>query len=396
MGSACGASKSAGEVEGSYQPEGEPSKGTRKTYSKGEVFTQRVAVVRHGPREDHANPVKWFTSETGLTNPYDTPLAEEGGKEVAAGVGKNCPKAFDVVVCSPYMRCLQTGCEIAKVHNIPIMFDHNIGEVFDDVYMPKNKLGKKQHRVPKKLRAFLEKEYPEVRVLSAKPDSVDISGKHPVFNEPFDEARVRFMERFEHILLETGKAQLNPIIVTHADAVVVIFETLTGREAEHVDYCGWFICEKPQTHGTFEVWTDKWTWEVGGHMKLEPGEPLVTSFVPVKTSVGAYRAKMKPYPKLPISATLVHKHSDDEKQKAMDGFWGGGTATEKTTSNLVEDNNASGGIEGENMTMGGALKVMMAVRKFKKPLGARGGFTPAPPEGFEMKVGDDEEEEEHN
>ena len=66
---------------------------------------------------------------------------------------------------------------------------------------------------------------------------------------------------------------------------------------------------------------------------------------------------MKPYPKLPISATLVHKHSDDEKQKAMDGFWGGGTATEKTTSNLVEDNNASGGIEGENMTMGGALKV---------------------------------------
>jgi hypothetical protein len=46
------------------------------------------------------------------------------------------------------------------------------------------------------------------------------------------------------------------------------------------------------------------------------------------------------------------------------------------------------------MTMGGALKVMMAVRKFKKPLGARGGFTPAPPEDFEMKVGDDEEEEE--
>jgi broad specificity phosphatase PhoE len=281
-------------------------------------YTQRVAVVRHGPREDHLNPVAWFTSADGLTNPYDTPITEEG-KTVAHNVGKNCPKAFDIVICSPYMRCLQTGCEIAMVHDVPIMFDNSLGEVFDDVYMPKNKQGKKQIRTGKKLLKYLESNYPMVKVLGSKPESLTIYGKHPAFPEDFTEARVRFMDRFEHVLQETAKRQLNPIVVTHADAVVVIFETLTGRECEHVDYCGWFVGERK---GTQPVWSEKWNWEVGGHLELEEGDPELCNFEPIINSIKKYKNKRaNPYPELKLPSSLAQKYSKEQRDAAMKEFW---------------------------------------------------------------------------
>ena len=77
-------------------------------------------------------------------------------------MNKQAPDAFDVIVCSPYMRCLMTGCEIARKKNLPIMFDNGLGEIFNATYMPLNTEGKKQVRRPKTLGAFLKRHYPDV------------------------------------------------------------------------------------------------------------------------------------------------------------------------------------------------------------------------------------------
>jgi broad specificity phosphatase PhoE len=370
MGSACGASKPAGSSEA--------DKGAPVPQEPTKDFVQRVVVVRHGNRLDHQDPIGWFHSDVGKTNPYDTPLTKEGRK-VARNVGKKCPKAFDLVVCSPYMRCLQTGCEIASEHKIPIAFDYNLGEVFDDVYMPKNKAGKKQIRSGMKLRKYVEQDYPDVKVMGAKTSSVPISGKHPAFPEDFLEARVRFFDRFEYILQECSKRALNPIIVTHADAVVALFETISGRESEKVDYCGWFIAEKADKGPDLPIWTDRWRWEVGGHMVLEEGEPEVCHFGPIISSIAKYKKnRATPYPEISLSAAPTC--SDAEKATAMEKFWGPSMTLSVLTKTEEE---IPAPHKEESLSLGGALKVIEASCKFKKGLEERRDFTPKAPDGFE-------------
>jgi hypothetical protein len=225
-----------------------------------------------------------------------------------------------------------TGCEIARKKNLPIMFDNGLGEIFDATYMPLNTEGKKQVRRPKTLGAFLKRHYPDVKAVGhdSKLPWLTCYGKHPEFPEDWRQALIRFDERFDYILTECARRRLNPIIVTHADAVVNLFENITGSYAEHADYCAWFIAER--RGGTPEtIWCDGWKWEVGDYIKHKPADE-VPGFEPMKEAIKAYREsdenkKVFPHKDLFFPDWLQRKNSEEVKVAEMESFWTPGVRT---------------------------------------------------------------------
>jgi hypothetical protein len=69
-----------------------------------DVGDRRVWVMRHGHRQDEADPTWTVSSE----RPYDPPLSEEGRLQ-AFETGKVLAERahFCAIVCSPFLRCLQ-------------------------------------------------------------------------------------------------------------------------------------------------------------------------------------------------------------------------------------------------------------------------------------------------
>lgn len=352
----------------------------------GDDFVQRVVVCRHANREDHQHPKEWFGSPEGIRHPYDTPITREG-EDRARGVGEKAPDAFDVIVCSPYMRCIMTGCEIARVKKIPIMFDNCLGEVFDDTYMPLNTEGKKQIRRPKALGDFLKREYPDVKAVGHDRSLpfLTLYGQHPVFPEDWRQALVRFDERFDYILTECARRRLNPILVTHADAVVNLFENITGSYVENADYCAWFVGERHG--GTPEsIWCDGWKWEVGDFIEHKPTLE-VPSFEPIKHAIQTYRDETRkasvPYPELVFPHWLQRKNSEDEKIAEMSSFW---TPARRTTIRNEEDHR-------KHLTMKETVHLVEAMHLLQRQNTDRSGHSPDLPEGVMLDIDSDEDDE---
>merc|ERR1719424_364791 len=111
------------------------------------ILDQTFAVVRHGDRLDHTPRAREVLNSA---YPNDTPLSPPGfphAKDV--GMVLHQSKAhFKLIVCSPYFRCAQTASCIAQILKIPVHFDLDIGEVFDDVSMEGDCKDKPQHRAP--------------------------------------------------------------------------------------------------------------------------------------------------------------------------------------------------------------------------------------------------------
>ena len=112
---------------------------------------------------------------------------------------------------------------------------------------------------------------------------------------------------------------------------------------------------------------------------MEPGEPNVVTFEPITRSIKKYHKNLKPYPELRVPASLKAKYSDADRQKAMSKFWGVG----KTTS-VLQDENAPD-VPETKISVGGLFTVLSAMRKFKKPIDYRSGYTPVHLEGWEPK-----------
>lgn len=77
--------------------------------------TQFIMVMRHGHREDEADS-EWHLK---ASRPWDPPLSEQGRKE-ARSAGVDLKKLdVDIVVTSPFLRCLQTSSEIVAELELP-------------------------------------------------------------------------------------------------------------------------------------------------------------------------------------------------------------------------------------------------------------------------------------
>lgn len=279
------------------------------------VLRQFVTVVRHGHRLDREDRDTWKRSRESADHPYDSPLTQRG-RNAARTVGETL-KAMDavarwgLVITSPYVRCVQTAAEIAQVLQLPMVFDVEFGEVFDEVYMP-NAGGKVQHRPAEQLIQIMEKEYPGVEVAVKS-----VFGKQPFWPESFSDAQVRFLERFETTCVKAVERMASPIIVTHGDAVMILLALLCPRfELNKIDYCGFFVgwrdTEKPDKSDPMwreKVWDvpkqlsiyqQKWNISIGYWIKYMPKADSLSAEIEAacmqehaKQHVGWYRRNLK-------------------------------------------------------------------------------------------------------
>jgi broad specificity phosphatase PhoE len=328
------------------------------------IYRQHFAVVRHGHRKDQDKSSKWKESEEARLHPYDSPLTDVG-IEAAKKVGESLNASADVakwklVISSPYIRCIQTAAEIARIVGVPMVLDVEFGEVFDDVYMPKSN-GKLQYRKPQELQEILQKDYPDVEFILAGDGNPRLFGQPPKWPESFPGAQVRFLERFEATSIKMIEKEQNAIIVSHGDAVMILLALLNPRvDLKKIEYCGYFCAwrdtEAPDREKDtwkddlwavaegLSVYQNKWNVEVGDNIRYSEREDsemlnLEASGMQehAKEHVSRYRKKVKTdknmWTMTPAAAQSMKAATKDMSLRSSTASMDG----DRRTSRYVED-----------------------------------------------------------
>jgi broad specificity phosphatase PhoE len=183
------------------------------------TFRQAVAVVRHGERLD-STPA-WSSYPERTQWPMDPPLTTEGhfgSREVGHHLQDDLPEGaapFEVIVSSPYLRCVESACQIARILKIPVVFDRDVGEIFGEGFRD---VQSNPHRSPKELAEILRRDFPDVKY-SVDADGVQMVGSEPPFPETLKQARRRFQFKAQLIIGAAATQVKSVVIVTHADAL---------------------------------------------------------------------------------------------------------------------------------------------------------------------------------
>jgi broad specificity phosphatase PhoE len=218
----------------------------RKSATDGDsyLFTQSFAVVRHADRLDHTDA--WRDSPDRHRYPNDTPLTA-GGHDNAIRAAKELQQSgtkFSLIVASPYLRCAQTAARIAQVLDLPIHFDLDLGEIFDNESMPGDINGKPQHRPPGELEAYLSPTFPDVKYHRHEGE-IKIEGKLQQFPEAFKLARMRYCYKVKKLLQKATSELMSIIIVTHGDAVAAVTTLLREQwQLMKVPYTAYVFCTR--------------------------------------------------------------------------------------------------------------------------------------------------------
>mmetsp|Transcript_42579 Transcript_42579/g.109964 ORF Transcript_42579/g.109964 Transcript_42579/m.109964 type:complete len:344 (+) Transcript_42579:57-1088(+) len=214
---------------------------------KPPAFRQTLVLLRHSIRKDREDP-SWRGSQDGKDWPSDTPITP-AGYNMAKSVAKELQELhneanFTAVACSPYRRCIETASEVAKLLNLPMVLDQEMGEIWDDDI----------HQEPQPWRSNAElrpmcKEL-GINVLNPIIDGgFKLFGKKPKFPETLDSAKTRYIVRIETYLEQSSETQQNFIIVTHADALaaaLVLFER-GNANVQSMEYCARIIAKRSDT-----------------------------------------------------------------------------------------------------------------------------------------------------
>jgi len=218
---------------------------------------QMFGVIRHceradGPFSFHNQGRWWYTKESRLW-PMDPPLADAGVAEankIASDVGEyawECGSQVQVIITSPYFRCVQTALEIylelnnAHGHdNIKILVDRSLGEIYGPAVM-----GPTEPSAP--IRPF-EQMFAYAHERGIHCDATVI-GKWPAWPEDLGAGRRRFANRFLTYLHRSATTKLNFLIVTHADCIgtaLSMMPSYEGRLIEKVDFGGMVLAKRHQ------------------------------------------------------------------------------------------------------------------------------------------------------
>lgn len=205
------------------------------------VLNQTFALVRHSDRMDHTE--EWRTYRHREAYPNDTPLTPEGFTHAyqAGDLLFKQQNQFKLIVASPYFRCAQTASCIAQKLQIPVHFDLDLGEVFDDVSMSGDCRGRPQHRPPDVLERALVDDFPDVEYIRGKDGKIKVEGKLQRFPEPFDGARMRYCYKVQKLLQQAAAELSSLVIVSHGDAVAAVVgmmkETWIIKHIPYTAYC---------------------------------------------------------------------------------------------------------------------------------------------------------------
>jgi len=235
----------------------------------GGNFQQTVVVLRHSERVDQMDPDGYRASEEGHAWPFDSPITANGvqlAKQVATELSALHRTArFGLIVCSPYRRCLETASEVARVLQLPVLLDQEIGEVWEEA-MPKES---PPHRSPQQLEALTTELGLQILNPKLPEGGFTLFGQHGTWPEKNSDGHKRSIVRLETYIEKSAARQQNFIFVSHVPAVAALYDIFQRGQAEvqRLDYCARVIAKrivKPsavrEEHG---VYADQW--EVDGH-----------------------------------------------------------------------------------------------------------------------------------
>eukprot|EP00439_Symbiodinium_sp_Y106_P070018 s3852_g12.t1 len=219
------------------------------------TWQQLLVVMRHSERLDFADEDAWFQHPDSRSFPMDPPITTRG-KSLAKFQGQTltelCNKLgtpIDVVITSPFHRCVQTAAAIIEVlplrngKKVPILIDCEIAEV--GLYKKPPGISdpgliKAHQEFCSRRRTFDEVAgLPDLQGLE-KLNANSFVGIAPPFPEQRRSAHIRGLYRFAEWLERGRYARLNFLIVTHQDLVHTFCSMIKPEVCiEWVKYCGW-------------------------------------------------------------------------------------------------------------------------------------------------------------
>ncbi|CAE8599324.1 unnamed protein product, partial [Polarella glacialis] len=216
-----------------------------------QLVSQLFGVIRHSERADgiyafHEGD-RWTSSDDFRRWPLDPPLSDAGHEE-AEELGRKIQDfathkggKFHVVVCSPYLRCVQTAMNICKQlgPEVRLLIDLSLGEVFGPEV-----LGRTQP-----VGHYRSVEHAARLCRSQGVNCVFRAiGRQPVWPETLKDARRRYVLRFLSFLQRGAVTRRNFLLVTHADCVGAVLGVLpdkTNFHVEKVDYGATILGSRP-------------------------------------------------------------------------------------------------------------------------------------------------------
>eukprot|EP00928_Gymnodinium_smaydae_P095436 TRINITY_DN8207_c0_g1_i1.p1 TRINITY_DN8207_c0_g1~~TRINITY_DN8207_c0_g1_i1.p1 ORF type:complete len:421 (-),score=66.97 TRINITY_DN8207_c0_g1_i1:255-1433(-) len=228
----------------------------------------RLAVVRHGERLDDANAAAWLRSQGGRDFPFDCSITAQGRRQ-AASVGRELASfGFQLVITSPFARCVQTASVICKEMGLPLCLDYELGEVFAPDYFGKR--WATSGPVLRSAEEIIALVPPGIQLIcrSSDGDSDEgalgtelqtefvthpaILGTPPVWPEAVHDARLRFGNRVEYYASLGQRTRANVVLVTHGHCIQASATLALAAErgldcktvVQRVRYCSYVLLDR--------------------------------------------------------------------------------------------------------------------------------------------------------
>lgn len=211
---------------------------------------QCIGVVRHAERADSMfaflNGTRWHQTQEAQDWPTDPPLSDAGlvhARRMAADArifAEGARTTIQVVVTSPYFRCVQTAvalCLELGQHTV-LLVDRELGEVYGPSVM-----GEREPAAPSRPVSHLF-EYCGRHGVHCKARAI---GKWPTWPENLQGARRRYATRFLTLLQRAKTVRRNFLLITHADCVGAALRMMPSHADSHVesiDFGGMFFAKR--------------------------------------------------------------------------------------------------------------------------------------------------------
>lgn len=232
---------------------------------KGGPFQQTIVIIRHSERVDHMDPAGYLASAEGKEWPFDTPITEGRGVDIAKNVAQEMldlhkTAKFGMIACSPYRRCMQTAAEVAKLLHLPVALDEEVGEVWEENF-PKES---PPHRSPVQLQELASSLGLNVVNPVLPEGGLKLFGKHGTWPETIEQGHKRCIVRVETYIEQSVTNRMNYIIISHAAAVAAMFDLFQRGQCDvqKLEYCARVIATRtvPNTlqEDSGSVYVEQW------------------------------------------------------------------------------------------------------------------------------------------
>jgi len=209
------------------------------------------AVLRHAERADSAWDTSWTDSPAARSWPHDPPLSENGLEDASrtaaelVGSIESGYGSFQVVVSSPYFRCVQTAVAVCQAigPGVVLLLDIELGEIYGPDVMGEDKPVATTRPIE-----HIERYCRDCGVtLKLRRGREKLLGSSPTWPETMPQARFRFVGRFLRYLRRSEVTQRSFVIVTHAEGVATALSampSMNNRAIESIEFGGFFVAHE--------------------------------------------------------------------------------------------------------------------------------------------------------